>query len=61
MRANNDLPLCHSEAVALMEFTSGLVDDGELGVVTKQDLMALMQLYASSPASSKLLISSSKC
>ncbi len=60
MLSDNELPLCHSEAVALAEFVSGLVDDRELGVVTRQDRLAFLKLYSSgsTPTAGKLLINS---
>ncbi len=56
MKNNNQLPFCHSEVVAYTEFLSGLVEDGELGIITKEDTVATWGLYAgNNPPPSKLL------
>ncbi len=42
---NNNLPFCHSEVVRYMEFLSGLVDDKATGIVSREDLVTLWDLY----------------
>ena len=50
------MPLCHSEVLAYTEFLSGLVKDRELGIITKEDVVAKWGLYTGkNPPPSKLL------
>ncbi len=58
VRIDNELPICHTEVVAFLEFTSGLVEDRPLGIVTRQDRLALWNIYTNSPTPGKYLISS---
>ncbi len=53
---NSHLPFCHSEVAAYIKFTSELVEDRELGLVTKADMGALWGLYTgNNPPSGKFL------
>ncbi len=45
IQIDNKLPLCHSESAAFVHFMSGLVDDRELGIITRQDRLAVWELY----------------
>ncbi len=56
--ADNDLPLCHSEAVALAELLSGVVKDGKPGTITRKDRMAGRELYGEAVPPGMLIICS---
>ncbi len=44
----NNIAGCHNEAVAYAEFLTGLVDDFDTGMMSRDDLMALFDKYAGS-------------
>ncbi len=46
IRMNNNIPACESEAVAYVEFLTGLVEDFGPGIMSRDDIMALFEAYA---------------
>ncbi len=56
MRMNNNIAACESEVVAYVEFLSGFVQDFQTGIVSRDDLIALLDAYAgTNPPLGKLL------
>ncbi len=48
LRMNNHIAGCQNEAVAYAEFVTGLVDDYEIGIMSRNDVVALFDKYAGS-------------
>lgn len=46
IRIKNNIACCRNELVAYMEFVTGLVDDFETGIFSRDDQMALFDKYA---------------
>ena len=46
VRSNNGLPFCDSESEAYLDYVSRLVNDLEIGSLSKDDLLALGSVYA---------------
>ena len=46
MTTKNNIAACQNEAVAFAEFVTGLVDDFGTGIVSRDDMMALLNKYA---------------
>ncbi len=45
---NNHIAGCQNEALAYAEFLTGLVDDFEIGIMSRNDVMAVLEEYAGS-------------